>query len=256
MSTSPPLAGKSALVTGASRGIGRETARRLAADGALVGIHYSASEAEAESLLAQIKADGGKAFLVRAELTDAAQVERLASDTLHQLTQHTGKAQLDILVNNAGIAPFLAFTETDAATLDRIFAVNVRAPFLLTAKLSPHIPDGGRVIFTSTAVTKTSFPDITAYAASKGAVDTLIIHLAAELGPKGIRVTGVAPGAINTDLTAWMRSKEGEAQVYAIQALQRIGQPKDIANVIAFLAGPDGAWVTGEIINASGGTKL
>jgi NAD(P)-dependent dehydrogenase (short-subunit alcohol dehydrogenase family) len=254
--TTLPLSGKTALVTGASRGIGRATARRLAKDGALVGIHYGGSKAEAESLLAEITAAGGKGFLVQAELSDAAAVERLATDTVQQLTLLTGKPQLDILVNNAGVAPFVPFAETDAATLDRIHAINVRAPFLLTAKLTPHIPDGGRVIIVTTAVTKTYFPGIAAYAASKGAIDTLILHLAAELGPKGIRVTGLAPGAIDTDMSAWLRSDEGKAQAHGIQALQRIGKPEDIANVAAFLAGPDGAWVTGTVVTASGGTKL
>lgn len=255
MSTQP-LAGKTALVTGASRGIGRATAKRLAADGAFVLVHYGSAEADAHALVDEIKAAGGKAATVQADLAQSAQVERLAQATRALLRDHTGQERLDILVNNAGVAPFVAFTETTDAILDNILAVNVKAPFLLTARLVDIIPEGGRVIFTTTAVTRTSFSGIAGYAASKGAVDVLILHLAAELGGKGIRVTGVAPGAIDTDMSAWLRSDEGKANAHAMQALQRIGQPEDIAGAIAFLAGPDSAWVTGTVLDASGGTKL
>jgi NAD(P)-dependent dehydrogenase (short-subunit alcohol dehydrogenase family) len=250
------LAGKAALVTGASRGIGRATARRLAKDGAFVLVHYGAAEAEAHSLVDEIKSSGGRAIALQADLSDAQQVVRLAGDVRHALKEHVGSERLDILVNNAGVAPFVPFAQTDDATLERILAVNVKAPYRLTALLADTLPEGGRVIFTTTAVTKTAFPGIAAYAASKGAIDTLILHLAAELGAKGVRVTGVAPGAIETDMSAWLNSPEGKAQAHSIQALQRIGKPEDIANVIAFLAGPDGDWVTGTIVTASGGTKL
>jgi NAD(P)-dependent dehydrogenase (short-subunit alcohol dehydrogenase family) len=228
----------------------------LAADGAFVLVHYGAAEAQAHALVNEIKAAGGKAAAVQADLADAAQVERLATATRALLREHTGAERLDILVNNAGVAPFVGFTETTNEALDQILAINVKAPYLLTARLVDIIPEGGRVIFTTTAVTRTAFPGIAAYAASKGAVDVLILHLAAELGPKGIRVTGIAPGAIDTDMSAWLRSEEGSANAHAMQALKRIGQPEDIAGAIAFLAGPDSAWVTGTILDASGGTKL
>lgn len=254
--SSRPLAGKTALVTGASRGIGRATAKRLAADGALVIVHYGASEAEAQALVRDIEAGGGQSFALRADLAQTREVIQLAADVARELTARTGSARLDILVNNAGIAPFAGFTETDEVTLDRVLAINVKAPYTLTARLAAHLPEDGRVIFLTTAVTKKAFPGIAAYAASKGAIDTLILHLAAEFGPRGVRVSGVAPGAIATDMSAWLGSDEGKAQAHAMQALQRIGQPEDIAGAVAFLAGPDGAWVTGEILTASGGTKL
>jgi 3-oxoacyl-[acyl-carrier protein] reductase len=250
------LNGKTAVVTGASRGIGKATALRLAANGAFVIVHYGAAETEAHAVVDQIKAAGGTAAAVQADLAEPAQVERLAAAVRTLLREHTGAERLDILVNNAGIAPFVGFAETDNATLDRILAVNVKAPYLLTARLADALPDGGRVIFLTTAVTKTYFPGIAAYAASKGAIDTLILYLAAELGPKGVRVTGVAPGAIETDMSAWLGSDDGKKQAHAIQALQRIGKPDDIARVVAFLAGPDGDWVTGHIVTASGGTNL
>jgi 3-oxoacyl-[acyl-carrier protein] reductase len=250
------LSGKTALVTGASRGIGAATAKRLAKDGAFVVLHYGKSVAAAEAVLADIRSAGGDGALVQADLADAKAVIGLAATTKEILKTTKGNTTLDILVNNAGIAHFVGFGDTDIATLNETLAVNVTAPFLLTQQLVDVIPDGGRIVMVTTAVTKTYFAGIPAYATSKGAVDTMILYLAAELGPKGIRVSGVAPGAIETDMSAWLGSDEGKANAYSIQALQRVGKPEDIANTIAFLAGPDGAWVTGTIVNASGGTKL
>jgi 3-oxoacyl-[acyl-carrier protein] reductase len=250
------LSGKTALVTGASRGIGAETAKKLAAQGALVALHYGASKSAAEAVLADIVADGGKGFLVQGDLKSHADVEKLAIDVRAQLKARTGAETLDILVNNAGVAPFMSLEDTDEATFDSTFAVNVKAPFFLTARLVSAIPDGGRIIFLTTSVTKTHFPGITAYSASKGAIDVLIHHLAADYGPKGIRVNGVAPGAVNTDMSAWLASDEGQAQAKSMQALQTIGQPQHIADAVAFLAGPESDWITGTTITVSGGIKL
>ncbi len=256
MTTQTNLAGKTALITGASRGIGAATAKKLAAQGALVALHYGASKSAADAVLAEIVDAGGKGFLVQADLTKHADVERLAGDVRAGLQEHTGAQTLDILVNNAGVAPFAALQETDEATFNSTFAVNVKAPFFLTAKLVDAIPDGGRIIFLTTAVTKTHFPGITAYAASKGAIDVLIHHLAADYGAKGIRVNGVAPGAVNTEMSAWLASDEGKAQAKSMQALQSIGQPESIADAVAFLAGPQSDWITGTTITVSGGIKL
>jgi 3-oxoacyl-[acyl-carrier protein] reductase len=250
------LAGKTALITGASRGIGAATAKRLAKDGAFVIVHYGKSAEAAQAVLAEINATGGQGALVQADLADANAVIALAAKTKEILTTANGTSKLDILVNNAGIAHFVGFAETDVATLNETIAVNVTAPFILSQQLVDVIPDGGRIVFVSTVVSKTYFAGIPAYATSKGAVDTLILYLASELGQKGIRVTGVAPGAIETDMSAWLGSDDGKATAHSIQALQRVGQPDDIANTIAFLAGPDAAWVTGTIVNTSGGTKL
>lgn len=248
--------GKTVLVTGASRGIGAASAKRLAKDGAFVMLHYGKSTAAAEAVLSDIRAAGGDGALVQADLANADAVIALAAKTKDALKAAKGSSTLDILVNNAGIAHFVPFGETSLASLNETLAVNVTAPFLLTQQLVDVIPDGGRIVFVTTAVTETFFAGITAYAASKGGVDTLILYLAAELGPKGICVSGVAPGAIETDMSAWLGSDEGIATAHSIQALQRVGKPEDIANTIAFLTGPDGAWVTGTIVNASGGTKL
>jgi 3-oxoacyl-[acyl-carrier protein] reductase len=250
------LNGKTALVTGASRGLGAATARRLARDGAFVLVHYGKARAEAEAVLAAITAAGGRGALLQADLAVQADVERLAVETKAALRAHVGTDRLDILVNNAGVAPFSSLTEMDPGAFDQLFAINVRAPFFLTARLVDVIPAGGAVIMLSSAVAKKAFPGIPAYSATKGAIDTLVIHLAADLGAKGIRVAAVAPGAIETDMSAWLGSDEGKAQAHAIQALQRVGQPEDIANAVAFAAGPDGAWVTGSVVYADGGTKL
>jgi 3-oxoacyl-[acyl-carrier protein] reductase len=256
MTQTKPLAGQTALITGASRGIGRATARRLAGNGALVLAHYGASRSEADALISEIKAYGGRAIALQADLADTDATLRLAADVRDTLRRETGKDQLDILVNNAGIAPFSDFATTGVETLDKILSVNVKAPYLLTAELASTLKPGARVIFVTTAVTSKFFPGITAYAASKGAIDTLILHLAAEFGPKGVRVNGVAPGAINTDMSAWLRSEEGKAQALSLQALQRVGEADDIAGTIAFLSSQDASWITGQIITNSGGLKL
>ncbi len=150
------LNGKTALVTGASRGIGKAAALHLAAKGAFVIVHYGAAEKEAHAVVDQIKAAGGKAAAVQADLSEPDQIERLAHSARSLLREHTGAERLDILVNNAGIAPFVGFAATDNATLDRTLAVNVKAPYLLAARLADALPDGGRVIFVTTAVTKPS----------------------------------------------------------------------------------------------------
>ncbi|GBF59413.1 cyclic-di-GMP-binding biofilm dispersal mediator protein [Candidatus Phycosocius bacilliformis] len=250
------LGGKTALVTGASRGIGAATAKRLAKDGAFVVLHYGKNAAAAEAVLKKIRDGGGDGALVQADLANSDEVIKLASRTKDILKATKQAHTLDILINNAGIAHFIGFAETDVATLTETLAVNVVAPYVLTQQLLDVIPSGGRIVFVTSVVAKTHFAGIPAYAASKGAIDTLLLHLAADLGPKGIRVTGVAPGAIHTDMSAWLGTGEGQATANAIQALQRVGQAEDIASAISFLAGPDGAWVTGTIVNASGGTKL
>ena len=246
------LEGKTALITGASRGIGRAAASRLARDGAFVIAHYGRSREQAETLVEEIAAAGGRATAVGADLGAVSGVEQLVAETERLLDGQP----LDILVNNAGIAEFIDLEATDAAALDRQLAVNVRAPFLLTARLARHLPEGGSVIMLGSVVADRYFPGIAAYAATKGAVHTLTIHLAAELGPRGVRVNAVAPGAIDTDMSAWLRSDEGRANAHAMQALGRVGQADDVAGAIAFLAGSDAGWITGQTIHASGGTKL
>jgi NAD(P)-dependent dehydrogenase (short-subunit alcohol dehydrogenase family) len=248
-----PLANKTALVTGASRGIGRAIARRLADDGAHVIVHYNRSSAEADQLVSEIEQSGGSAEAAAANLEDVESVNRLVADVKSRL----GNRKLDILVNNAGVLEHPVFGEADGSALDRLLAVNVRAPYQITSGLVSSLADGARVLFTSSIVAKTVFPGISAYALTKGAIDTLTRYLAAELGERGIRVNAIAPGAIDTEMAAdFVGTDEGKAAVQAMQALKRVGQTDDIARVAGFLAGPDSGWVTGQVIDASGGARL
>jgi 3-oxoacyl-[acyl-carrier protein] reductase len=243
-----PLREKVAVVTGGSRGIGAAIARRLAAEGAEVVIHFGTGREEASEVAATIERSGGKARTVQADLA--------AADGVQRLVGALGSSPVDILVNNAGIAPFASVADTDEATFDRILNVNVRSLFFLTRALLPRIPDGGRVINLSSIVTRTYFPGIPVYSASKGFVDVLTLHLAAELGKRGITVNAVAPGAIDTQMSAWIHGPGGAETLAQIQSLPGIGKPDHVAGVVAFLAGPDGRWTTGQILDASGGSKL
>jgi 3-oxoacyl-[acyl-carrier protein] reductase len=239
---------KTALVTGASRGIGAAIAKRLAAEGAHVILHYSAGVEEAKQVQAEIVKAGGKADLVQADLAQA--------NGPTQLAQQVKASTIDILVNNAGVAPFASIDQTDEATFDQLANVNMRSLFFVTQKILPKIPEGGRIINTSSSVSRIYFPGIPAYSATKGFVDVLTLHLAADLGKRNITVNAVAPGAIDTRMSAWIHGDGGKETLQQIQALPGIGQPEHIAGVVAFLAGPDGVWTTGQVIDASGGTKL
>jgi 3-oxoacyl-[acyl-carrier protein] reductase len=242
------LSNRTALVTGASRGIGAAIAQRLARDGAEVVVHYSSGATEAESVASAIRASGGRATTVQADLS--------AAEGPAKLLAAIPAKRIDILVNNAGVAPFVEFDATDAKTFDQMANVNMRSVFFVTQLALPRIPNGGRIINLSSVVTRTYFPGILAYSATKGFVDTFTRHLAPLLGPREITVNAVAPGAIDTQMSAWIHGPGGAETLQAIQAMPGIGKPEHIAGVVAFLAGPDGAWTTGQIVDASGGTKL
>ncbi|MGK5555610.1 SDR family NAD(P)-dependent oxidoreductase [Actinomadura kijaniata] len=247
------LTGRTALVTGASRGIGRAVAERLAADGALVAVNYARDETAAKETVAAIEAAGGRAFAVRAELgTDGAIDDLLAGLDAHGVTT------LDILVNNAGIGAPAPIEDVTPDLYDRVFAVNTRALFFLTRSLLPRIPDHGRIVNITTGATRIAFPEGIAYAMSKGAVDTFTLALAKHLGPRGITVNSVAPGIVDTDVNAgWLRGNaEAEAYAASRSALGRVGRPDDIAAAVAFLASGDGRWVTGTTVDATGGSEL
>lgn len=242
------LQNKVALITGASRGIGAAIAARLSEEGAEVIVHYGKSKAQAEAVAGKIRDRGGKAQLVQADLADPRGTEKLAA----AVTSGT----IDILVNNAGIAPYASLVETTHQTFDELVNVNMRSVFFLTQQLLPRIPDGGRIINVSTAVTRTYFPGVPAYAASKGFVDVLTLYLAGDLGKRRITVNAVSPGAIDTEMSAWIHQPGGADTLNQLQALPGVGTPELVAGVVAFLAGPDGAWTTGQRIDVSGGTKL
>ncbi len=247
----PALSGKTALVTGASRGIGRAVALALAKEGAQVLVHYGNSKEDADAVVAAIRAKGGRANLVSADLAAPDGPAKLAA----QVRQVVGD-RLDTLVANAGISKAASLEETTVEDFDRLFAVNVRAPFFLVQQLSPILAKDASVIFLSSVVARSAVGKLTAYAATKGAIDTIVKHLASALGPRGIRVNAVAPGVVDTDMSSFTKSSGGRDTTLEMQALKRIAQPDDIAGAVAFLASPQARWVTGETLRVDGGTKL
>jgi NAD(P)-dependent dehydrogenase (short-subunit alcohol dehydrogenase family) len=246
-----PLSGKTALVTGASRGIGRAAAIALAKGGAQVLVHYGHGRAEADAVVAEIRAAGGRTDAVAADLAEADGPHMLA----RQVRAIVGD-RLDILVANAGISKAAAIEETTVEDFDRLFAVNVRAPFFLVQQLLPILHDGSSVVLLSSLAARAAVGTLYAYAASKGAVDTLVTHFAAALGPRGIRVNAVAPGVVQTDMSSFTKTDVGRDFTLGMQALKRLAEPEDIAGAVAFLASSDARWITGATIRVDGGSKL
>ncbi|MFF3222441.1 SDR family oxidoreductase [Nocardia suismassiliense] len=247
------LTGKTALVTGASRGIGRGIAERLGRDGARVAVHYNGNEEAAKETVAAIEASGGSAFAIRAELgvPDDAAALWAAFDA------HADG--VDILVNNAGIDGIREpIAGTDEAAYDRVFAVNTKAPFFVTKLGLDRLRDGGRIINISTGLTHGAhMPELIAYTMTKGAIDAMTTVLAKEVGARGITVNAVAPGVIDTDMNAhFLNDAETAAMVSRMSPLNRLGQPAEVADVVGFLASADGRWVTGQWIDATGGALL
>ena len=245
------LNGKTALVTGASRGIGRATALALAKAGACVLVHYARGAKEAEAVVAEIRQAGGRAEAVAADLA--------AADGAHKLAEQTRRIvgeRLDILVANAGVSKAATIEQTTVADFDNLFAVNVRAPFFLVQQLLPIMAEGSNVILTSSLAARAVVGTIPVYAATKGAVDTLVKHLAAELGPRGIRVNAVAPGVVATDMSSFAKTDAGRDYVLGLQTFKRLAAPDDIGDVVAFLTSHDARWITGETVHVDGGSKL
>lgn len=251
------LSGKAALVTGASRGIGRAIAERLARDGALVAVHYGTNEKAAAQTVAAIENAGGRAFVVGVPLGGDGDAERLweAFDTA--VAQFTDAPKVDIVVNNAGMASYSPISAVGEKDFDEVFAVNTRAPFFIVKHGLSRMRDGGRIINISTAAaTRVASPMTIAYSMTKGAINVMTHTLAQELGSRAITVNAVAPGVVDTDLTGWLADPTMRKQATDWSVFDRLGSPSDIADVVAFLASPDARWVTGQIIDASGGTHL
>ena len=245
------LSGKTALVTGASRGIGRASALALAKAGAQVLVHYSSGEKEADAVVAEIRKDGGRAEKVGADLRQA--------DGPHVLAKRVRAIvgdRLDILVANAGISKAASIEDTTVEDFDNLFAVNVRAPYFLVQQLLPALCKGSNIIFTSSLAARASVGTLSAYGATKGAVDTLVKHFASALGSRGIRVNAVAPGVVETDMSNFAKTEAGREATLGMQALKRVAQPDDIGAVVAFLASNDARWITGDSIHVDGGSKL
>jgi len=252
---SKTLQGKIALVTGASRGIGAAIAKGLAADGALVAVHFGGSAAAAGEVVSAIKAGGGDAFAVQADLADPKGPAHLFEALDAELKARTGANQFDILVNNAGVAPWGDLASLDEVNFDRLHNVNVRAVYFISKFAAERLRDNGRVLNLSSGVTRIGFPGAIAYAGTKGWVDSFTLSLAAALGARGITVNAIAPGVIRTDMSEPMFA-DGQASFVASQLLKRVGEPEDIAKLAVTLAGPGGGWTTGQVIDASGGTLL
>lgn len=245
------LKGKTALVTGASRGMGRAAALELAKAGAQVLVHYGNGAKEADAVVAEIVATGARAQAIQADLS--------APDGAHSLARKVRAIvgdRLDILVSNAGIAKIATVEDTTVEDFDKLFAVNVRAPFFLVQQLLPILGQGSSVILLSSLAAHASVGTLAAYAATKGAIDTLVKHFASAFGARGIRVNAIAPGVINTDMSSFARTEAGRDYTLSLQALQRIGEADDVGPVVAFLASDAARWITGDTLRVDGGSKL
>ncbi len=250
--------GKTALVTGASRGIGRATALALAEAGTRVLVHYGRSRQEAESVVAEIQAKGGHAEAVSADLASAKGAATLAKEVRSIVGD-----RLDVLVLNAGISKAARIADYSVEDFDGLFATNVRGPFFLVQQLLPVFGEGSNIIVISSVVARTVVgkpglgnPSILGYASTKGAIETLVKNWAAILGPSGIRVNAIAPGVIDTDMSNFTKTEAGRELTLGMQALKRIGKPEDVADVVAFVASDGARWITGASIPVDGGSKL
>jgi 3-oxoacyl-[acyl-carrier protein] reductase len=241
------LDGKVSLVTGASRGIGRAIAERLGRDGASVVVNYSGNAEAAREAVAAVEAAGGRAVAVRADVSRVPEVEALFDETI----RHLGR--LDILINNAGIMFNKPLADVGEDEFDRIFAVNVKGTFFACQQAARRMADGGRIVNFSSSTTALMLPTYSTYVATKGAVEQLSHVLAKELGPRGITVNVVSPGPTDTDLFGQDKTEEDKRRFAQMAALGRLGQPEDIADVVAFLASDEARWITGQNIRANGG---
>ncbi|POX63480.1 short-chain dehydrogenase [Streptomyces sp. Ru62] len=256
MSTTARLAGKTALVTGGSRGIGRAISRRLAQDGALVAVHYGHDASAAERTVKEIEADGGRAVAVHAELGVHGDADTLWSAFDRALADRGADGGLDILVNNAGITVPRRIADVTEADYDRVFAINTKAPFFIVQRGLDRLRDGGRIVNISSVATRVAFPAIVSYTMTKAALDYLTLALAQELGPRGITVNAVAPGYTETEINPTLAVPEIRRRYSEASVFSRLGQPVDIADVVSFVASDDARWVTGQWIDASGGAHL
>lgn len=238
---------RTAIVTGASRGIGRAIAMRLAQDGYRVVVNYSGNQASAADVVADIRAAGGQAVAVQADVSNGDDVRRLFRQARGAL------GAIDAIVHSAGVMSLAPISPDHVDVFDRIVNTNLRGAFLVLAQAAQELTQGGRIIAISTSVIAKAFPNYGAYIASKAGVEGLVHVLANELRGRGITVNAVAPGPVSTELFMEGKSQAQIAELSNMVPLQRLGTPLDIANAVSFLAGPDGGWINGQVLRANGG---
>jgi 3-oxoacyl-[acyl-carrier protein] reductase len=238
---------KSALITGASGGIGQSVARKLAREGFAMMLHYAGSPDKAMALAAEVEAAGSRAILVQADMVNAAEVEQL----FQRARDAFGK--IDVVVHAAGIMPLFPIDSANLETFDKVIATNLRGTFLVMAYAAKQLSSGGRIIVFSSSVLAKSFPGYGAYIASKAGVEGLVHVLANELRGRSITVNAVAPGPVATDLFLKGKSQDQIQEFAKLSPLERLGEPGDIADVVKFLAGPEGVWVNSQVIRVNGG---
>lgn len=238
---------KVAIVTGASRGIGRAVARRLARDGFVVVVNYLSNGGEADQVVAELKAIGCNAIAIQADVSSAREVERLFNQTVKTL------GSVDVVVHNSGIMSLSPIGKNELDLFDKVISTNLRGAFLVLAQAAQHIMAGGRIIAFSSSVLAKSFPTYGPYIASKAGVEGLVHVLANELRGRNVTVNAVAPGPVATELFLKGKSEEQVAEIAKMSPLERLGQADDIASVVSFLAGADGGWVNSQVLRANGG---
>ena len=238
---------KAAIVTGASRGIGKDIALRLAADGFAVAVGYAGNQAQADAVVAEIQAKGGTAIAIKGNVADVDDVTKLFSSTQETF------GRLDAVVSNAGIMDLAPIKTDNVAALDRMMTTNVRGTFLVLAKAAEVLGDGGRIVALSTSVIAKATPGYGPYVASKSAVEGLVHVLANELRGCNITVNAVAPGPVATELFFNGKTEEQITMLAKMSPMERLGQPVDIANAVSFLVGKDGGWVNSQVVRVNGG---
>jgi 3-oxoacyl-[acyl-carrier protein] reductase len=251
------LQGKTALVTGSSRGIGRGIAVALGSAGATVAVNYARDAEAAQATVKTIQAAGGQAFAVQANLEEPGAPKALADAVAAELTQRTGEPTLDILVNNIGRAAAGTVAATSQEVFDDMVGVNLRTPFLLSGAVAPNLRDGGRVVIITSTAARLASPDFAAYCVTKGALDTFVKVFAKELAPRRITVNAVSPGYTRTDQVAAVVSDPAKAKALADSTLfGRLGEPEDLGDFVRSLCTDAGRWVTGQLIEVSGGFRV
>lgn len=247
-----------ALVTGGSRGLGRSMALHLAAQGSDLILTYRSQEAEAREVVRRVEALGRRAVALQLDVADSKGFADFAARVKQALAATWQRDRFDHLVNNAGVGAHAPFAETTEAQFDMLVAVHLKATFFLTQKLLPLIADGGRIVNVSSGLARFSFPGYSAYAAMKGGIEVLTRYMAKELGPRGIAVNTIAPGAIETDFGggAVRDNAQLNAQVASVTAMGRVGLPDDIGGAVAALLAPGNGWMTGQRVEVSGGMML